>query len=94
MTEEEALNLAISSWPKNITPVVHYSESKSIHEKNNQINFTENSLISPTSDYSLHKKYSEDLYFKRIDPKELNIVPPVNVDLKKSSALPLSLIHI
>ena len=37
LTEEEALNLAISSWPKNITPVVHYSESKSIHEKNNQI---------------------------------------------------------
>ena len=30
-TEQEALELAISTWPSNITPVVHYSESKTIH---------------------------------------------------------------
>jgi len=37
LSEEEALKLAISTWPKNIKPVVHYSESKSVHEKNNKI---------------------------------------------------------
>ena len=37
LSEKEALKLAISTWPKNIKPVVHYSESKSVHEKNNKI---------------------------------------------------------
>jgi UV DNA damage endonuclease len=31
MTEREALELAISTWDENITPVVHYSESREIH---------------------------------------------------------------
>ena len=34
LTEEEALKLAITTWPKGITPVVHYSESKALHEGN------------------------------------------------------------
>lgn len=38
MTEFEALQLAVSTWPKDIRPVVHYSESKSLHESNNSIN--------------------------------------------------------
>ena len=29
LSEEQALELAISTWPDNITPVVHYSESRS-----------------------------------------------------------------
>ena len=29
MSEQEALEMAISTWPKDITPVVHYSESRS-----------------------------------------------------------------
>lgn len=37
MSHNEAMKLAISSWPKNIRPVVHYSESKSIHENNSKI---------------------------------------------------------
>lgn len=32
MTEREALELAVTTWPKGITPVVHYSESKTLHE--------------------------------------------------------------
>ena len=28
LTEREALEMAISTWPKDITPVVHYSESR------------------------------------------------------------------
>jgi UV DNA damage endonuclease len=37
-TLEEALKLAVSTWPAGIRPVTHYSESKSIHESNNSIN--------------------------------------------------------
>jgi UV DNA damage endonuclease len=29
LSEQEALEMAISTWPKDITPVVHYSESRS-----------------------------------------------------------------
>ena len=36
LTEEEALNLAASTWG-DIKPVVHYSESKSLHENNDSI---------------------------------------------------------
>jgi len=37
LSEQEALELAISTWPKDIVPVVHYSESKSEHELNESI---------------------------------------------------------
>ena len=37
LTEEEALKLAITTWPKNIKPIVHYSESKRLHEENDKI---------------------------------------------------------
>jgi len=36
LTEEEALNLAISTWDK-IKPIIHYSESKSLHEYNSKL---------------------------------------------------------
>ena len=32
LTEEEAFKLALSTWPNNIKPIVHYSESKTLHE--------------------------------------------------------------
>lgn len=38
MSEYDALRLAISTWPAGIRPVVHYSESKSLHESNSSIN--------------------------------------------------------
>ena len=34
LSEREALELALSTWPKGIKPIVHYSESKSLHESN------------------------------------------------------------
>jgi UV DNA damage endonuclease len=37
MSEENALKLAITTWPENITPAVHYSESKALHENNIKI---------------------------------------------------------
>lgn len=37
MPEGEALGLCIKTWPPRITPIVHYSESKSQHESNSKI---------------------------------------------------------
>jgi len=37
LTEQEALELAMTTWPDEIVPVVHYSESKSLHESNSKI---------------------------------------------------------
>ena len=37
LSEEEALKLAISTWPKGIKPIVHYSESKALHEENEKL---------------------------------------------------------
>ena len=34
LTEEEALKLAATTWPKGIRQEVHYSESKALHENN------------------------------------------------------------
>ena len=34
LTEEEAVKLAATTWPKGITQEVHYSESKALHENN------------------------------------------------------------
>jgi len=34
LSEQQALELAISTWPENIIPAVHYSESKALHENN------------------------------------------------------------
>jgi UV DNA damage endonuclease len=37
LTQEEAMNIAFSTWPKEIRPVIHYSESKSDEDKNPKI---------------------------------------------------------
>ena len=76
MTEQEALELAISTWPKGITPVVHYSESKALHESNNK--------LKPQA----HSDYINNLpntYGNKVDimveskAKELSILPHINL---------------
>ena len=37
LSEQEALEMAISTWPKDITPVVHYSESRSKEQEDSKI---------------------------------------------------------
>lgn len=37
LSEQQALELAISTWPAGITPIVHYSESKALHENNDKL---------------------------------------------------------
>ena len=76
MTEQEALELAISTWPEGITPVVHYSESKALHESNDK--------LKPQA----HSDYINNLpntYGNKVDimveskAKELSILPHLNL---------------
>lgn len=72
ISEEQALSLAISTWPKGITPIVHYSESKALHE--------ENTKLKPQahSDYikSLPNTYGLDVdIMVEAKAKELSILP-------------------
>ena len=57
MSQEDALRLAASTWPEGIKPVVHYSESKALHESNSKIK------VQAHSDYitSLPDTYGIDL---------------------------------
>jgi len=75
LSEQEALELAISTWPKGIKPIVHYSESKALHE--------ENSKLKPQahSDYikSLPNLYGNDVdVMVEAKAKELSILPFIN----------------
>lgn len=72
LTEEQALSLAISTWPKGIVPLVHYSESKSIHENNEKIK------PQAHSDYinELPNTYGYDVDIDvEAKAKELSILP-------------------
>lgn len=72
LSEEEALKLAVSTWPKGITPEVHYSESKSLHENNTKIK------PQAHSDYitTLPNTYELDLdIMVESKAKELAILP-------------------
>jgi UV DNA damage endonuclease len=75
LSEQEALELAISTWPEGITPMVHYSESKALHERNEK--------LKPQA----HSDYINDLpnlYGNNVDvmveakAKELSILPYIN----------------
>jgi UV DNA damage endonuclease len=71
LTEEEALKLAITTWG-DITPVVHYSESKALHEENNKLK------PQAHSDYikSLPNTYGLDVdIMVEAKAKELAILP-------------------
>jgi len=72
MSQEDAVKLAASTWPKDIVPVVHYSESKALHENNSKIK------VQAHSDYITALPNVYDL---RLDvmveakKKELSILP-------------------
>ena len=71
LSEEEALRLAVSTWG-DITPVVHYSESKALHEENNKLK------PQAHSDYikSLPNTYGLDVdIMVEAKAKELAILP-------------------
>jgi UV DNA damage endonuclease len=72
LSEQLALELASTTWPKGITPEVHYSESKALHE--------ENSKLKPQA-HSDYIKQLPNLYGNVVDimveakAKELAILP-------------------
>jgi len=79
---------------KNITNCLSNTSSKVIYlsscavfgEKNQQDNYTEESPISPTSNYGEHKSLSERAYVSQIDSKRLLILrPPLIYDLFETS---------
>ena len=37
LSEQQALELALTTWPNGIKPIVHYSESKALHEENSKL---------------------------------------------------------
>lgn len=72
LSEEEAVKLAASTWPKGITPEIHYSESKAEHESNPKLR------PQAHSDYinSLPNMYGLDLdIMVESKAKELAILP-------------------
>ena len=85
LTEEEALKLAVSTWPEGIIPEVHYSESKALHENN------------PKEKPQAHSTYINELpntYGMDVDimveakGKELAILPFLNNSICEYSGLP------
>lgn len=72
MSEREALELALSTWPKGIKPIVHYSESKSIHESNG----------------GLKPQAHSDLIYKLPDTYGYDVDIMVEAKLKELAILP------
>jgi len=75
LSEEQALKLAATTWPKGITPVVHYSESKALHENNSKEKPQAHSLYIK----SLPNTYELDVdIMVEAKAKELAILPFIN----------------
>jgi len=72
LSEEQALKLAATTWPKGITQEVHYSESKALHENNPKEKPQAHSLYIK----SLPNTYELDLdIMVEAKAKELAILP-------------------
>ena len=72
LTEEQALKLAAETWPEGIKPIVHYSESKALHENDTK------QKPQAHSDYinSLPDTYGMDVdIMVEAKAKELAILP-------------------
>lgn len=77
LSEEEAMKLAATTWPDGITPVVHYSESKALHENNQK------EKPQAHSDYinSLPNTYGLDVdCMVEAKAKELAILPYIKIN--------------
>lgn len=75
LSEEQALKLAATTWPKGITQEVHYSESKALHENNSKLK------PQAHSDYinALPNTYGVDLdIMVEAKAKEKAIMPFIN----------------
>ena len=83
LSEQEALKLAVSTWG-DIKPVVHYSESKALHESNDK--------LKPQA-HSDYIKEIPNTYGNKVDimveakAKELSILPFINSNKCEYSGL-------
>jgi UV DNA damage endonuclease len=85
LTEEEALKLAATTWPEGITPEVHYSESKALHENNPK----EKPQAHSTYINQLPNTYGMDVdIMVEAKGKELAILPFLNNSICEYSGLP------
>jgi UV DNA damage endonuclease len=76
LTEEQALKLAATTWPKNIKQEVHYSESKALHENNSK----EKPQAHSNYINSLPNTYGLDLdVMVEAKAKELAILPYIKI---------------
>jgi UV DNA damage endonuclease len=79
LSEQQALELAISTWPDDIVPTVHYSESHELHVGNDK----------PTPKHSVLINAIPDTYGNIIDVmveakgKELAILPYMGLEYKE-----------
>ena len=83
LSEQEALELALSTWG-DIRPIVHYSESKRLHEGNDKIK------VQAHSDYinELPNLYGNDIdVMVEAKAKELSILPYINSNRCEYSGL-------
>ena len=84
LSEEQALELAVSTWPDGIKPIVHYSESKSLHEGNEKVK------PQAHSDYinKIPSTYGFDVdIMVEAKAKELAILPFINSNKCEYSGL-------
>jgi len=85
LSEEQALKLAATTWPKGIIPIVHYSESKALHENNKK------EKPQAHSDYinNLPNTYELDVYIMvEAKQKEKAIIPFIKEVTCEYSGLP------
>ena len=84
LSEQEALELALSTWSDDIKPIVHYSESKMLHESNDKLK------PQAHSDYinELPNLYGNDVdVMVEAKAKELAILPFINNTCEYSGLL-------
>lgn len=75
LSEKEAAELAIKTWPKEVTPLFHWSESKREEQKNPKIKLSAHSdyVYGPLPDYELSKPVDLMIEAKKKE-KSLNLL--------------------
>tara|TARA_R110002020_G_scaffold398184_1_gene608256 strand:- start:2122 stop:3075 length:954 start_codon:yes stop_codon:yes gene_type:complete len=82
-TEQEALELAISTWKQGITPVVHYSESREIHNGGTKSTPAHSDLV-----YGPLKTYGNDIDIMIEAKHKEQAIKTLQIDYSKDTLNP------